>query len=211
MENIRLELEEAAKQGIRIERGETLIKTEAFPLRTTVSDSDQPGNAALKVQLSAGRKLWIWELQHSLRPDGPIQLLEGHRWSILNAPDGCSWFTSDNPAIQMGLGIDGKRNLGGGWNASGTVLMLPISPVHLLYTEIGARSPEKYSVVSESKFQEMTRIIAVAASRSIFASTCDPEVPKLRPRHVDAEAFRNEKQQWRDWHDHHSDAERFIE
>jgi hypothetical protein len=211
LEDVRQELSRAKEQGLKVEWGVGNETNKMFPLRSTIAPSDEPGMAELCVRVSAGRKLWLWGLKHTLRPGGILEILGQHRWTILDAPDGCSWFTSDNPAVQMGLGNDATRNLGGGWGALGTVLMLPLSPRHLLYAEIGTRPPEKYTVVPVSKFEEIRRVIANNAARSIFASTRDNTVQQIRTRHVDASAFDSEKQQWRDWHEHHSDAERFID
>lgn len=207
--DLRAELEVASQQGIRIERGEAVISTERFPMRAIVSDSTEPGKSAVQFQLSAGRKLWLWELESSLRDDGPIQHLEAHRWTVLTAPPEHQWFTSDNPAIQLGIGLDGRRNLRGGWNSPGTVLMLPLSPRHLLYTQIGALPPERYTPVAKPQFEDICNVVAANAFRSIFSIWRDPSVENLRPRQVDEVAFRSEDQQWRDWHDEQSRAEQF--
>jgi hypothetical protein len=208
MEELHQELA-GVHEGPIVEADKPTIENKMFPINTSIEPSDQPGMSLLSVEVSVGRKFWLWSLRHALRANGPIELLERHRWTILDAPEGRSWLTSDNPAIQLGLARDGTRNLSGGWSSPRTVLMLPLSPQHMLYTEIGERSPEKYTVVDELKFSEMNRIIAGNAFRSIYSSYEDLGVPRLRPRHVSEEAFRNEKQQWTEWHSHHSDAERF--
>jgi hypothetical protein len=209
LDNLGQALEEVKRHGSIQRQDESEGLPTGFPLRAIVGPSDDPEMALLKVEVSAGRKLWLWGIKNILRNGGPLLALEQHQWTILNAPDGLSWFTSDHPAVQMGLGSDGSRNLGGGWGSERTVLMLPPSPRNILYTEIGVRSPEKYMVVSETRFRVMSQVMARNALRSIFAGSPMREISGLRPRHVDAAAFQREKLQWSDWHGYQSSSERF--
>ena len=210
LQNLSQDLAQVGEQNSILEPKAVSESVKAFPLRATITPSDTAGVSDVRVEIPFGRKSWLWSLKESLRNDGPLTFLEGHRWTILNAPEGHSWITSDNPAIQMGLARDGKRNLGGGWNAQNTVLMLPLSPQHMLYTEIGVRSPQKYTTVSITQFMDLNSVIAKNATRSLFASTQNQIVQELRPRQVNLSAFEYEKQQWQEWHQNHSEAERFI-
>ena len=44
----------------------------------------------------------------------------------------------------------------------------------------------------------------------IFAASADTEVPKLRPRVVNAEALQREREEWRNWHEDQTAAERNL-
>jgi hypothetical protein len=43
--------------------------------------------------------------------------------------------------------------------------------------------------------------------RNMSSSLPNEDIPKLRPRHVDAEIFRKEREGWRKWHENQTKAE----
>lgn len=184
-----------------------------FPMQYEVApsdDPDQPNKRSLKIELTVGRKMWLYEMHVLLGGSRSMGAMEQHKWTILKAPQDEPWHTSDNPAVCIGLGPDGKRNFTGGWGAAGSVFMLPLDPNHLLYAETAVKSPDKYTVVEPQKAKEIRRILADNAMRSIFADRPYRSVSRYRVRKVDAEQYQKETQDWREWHEHHTDAERFI-
>lgn len=180
-----------------------------FPFRVITEPSGLPGEVLVRAEVAVGRRSWMWGIRHSLSDGFAIQSLIQHNWTVLLAPQGHAWITSDNPAVKLGLNADGTQHLGGGWGVNGHVLLLPLSPRHLLFTQIGAQSPEKYTEVSLPMFNTICSAIANNAFRSIFASTQNEFILRARPKIVNAEQFENERQQWREWHEDQSDAENF--
>lgn len=55
------------------------------------------GGGQVKAKTIVGRRLWIWQMRHLLSKT--LGRLPTHRWTILHAPAGISWPTSDNPLI----------------------------------------------------------------------------------------------------------------
>ena len=84
------------------------------PLQSSSEDNDalslfkisvepQPdGSGHIKAETIIGRRLWIWQIRHLLTKT--LGDLPAHRWTILHAPPGMSWPTSDNPLIRGGRG-----------------------------------------------------------------------------------------------------------
>jgi hypothetical protein len=121
------------------------------------------------------------------------------------------WFTSDNPVIRLNYHAPDKYDFKGGWGSPSSELLLPLSPCHLLYTQIGKkRLPERGTVVPLSQAQMIRRLIAENAYRMIFAAHQDTEVPKLRPRTEDANLYQRDREQWKKWHEEQGAAEQEL-
>src|SRR6185312_7980980 len=93
------ELEATVKEGRRLRVAKSSGST-GFPARVTIERSVQPGvGRQLRVEAVAGRAMWLFQVRHSL--SSIIHVLEGHRWTILRAPKGAMWLTSDDPVIRL--------------------------------------------------------------------------------------------------------------
>ena len=99
---------------------------------------------------------------------------------------------------------------GGGWGSTGTDLLLPLGPEHLLYTQVGKPVPKRGARMDVETATVARRLIAEHAHRYIFANEPDPFVAQVRPRIVDDQALRREAEQWRHWHSEQSEAEREL-
>ena len=64
--------------------------------------------------------------------------------------------------------------------------------------------------MGEDQTRLLRRITAEHAWRTIFAHEQDSEVASLRPRVVDPEAVKFERQQWENWHEQQVAAEKDI-
>ena len=181
---------------------------EFMPLRITTEVDQDKKMGQLKVELLIGRGTWHFEIKHLL--DKTLDILLTHNWGILSPPEGLRWFTSDDPVVKLNYYNEYKYDFGGGWGRIGTEIMLPLSPYHLLYTKIGTPAPPCRTTLTFSKAKFIRRFIAEHAHRMIFASTEDPQVRKLKPREVNLEKVRYESEQWRNWHQVQSDAERSM-
>jgi hypothetical protein len=146
-------------------------------------------------------------MKHLLTDSDSVKALLDHRWSILCAPDDLNWFSSDDPVVRLNYHSEDKYNFDGGWGSKGTEIFLPLSPRHLLYTRIGYRPPERGFVLPRVAAEFIRRAIAEHAHRNIFSNLPNEDIPKLRPRHVDAEIFRKEREGWRKWHEDQTKAE----
>jgi hypothetical protein len=193
--------------------GQTITTVKSYnsdliPLRVTTAI--QPGEkfGTVKSEVIVGRGLWFFGIRHALTQT--IEVLLNQKWTILLAPDGLNWFTSDDPVIRLNYYGEGSYDFRGGWGRKGGEIMLPLDSRHLLYTKIGERPPQRGSIVPRPESEAIRRFIAEHAHRFIFAASPDPEVTTLRPRTVDVAALRREREQWRKWHEEQSAAEREL-
>lgn len=186
-----------------------VIDREFIPFRVT--KEHVPGEAFAKLQgkIVAGRGLWLFSIRSVLT--NAAKLLHQHRWTILKSPQDISWFTSDDPVIPLNFQSDGSYNFAHGWGVKGAELMLPLSPRHLLYTQIGEpRPPCRGTIMERAKAQMVRRFIAEHAHRMIFAASPDEQVEEVRPRMVNDALFREEQERWRKLHEENSAAERKL-
>ncbi len=199
----------AERPNLDIADGDTvdIYAPENLPMRIRVSRKSD--NFHMLIQTLNGRKLWVWGVKHALRSDGPIRFLQRYEWTILIAPEGQSWFCSDNPAVSSFTHIDGGKTSFANWAHPGARLMLPLSPKHLLYHRVGAPISEQYMKASDMLADQIRRDLADAAHRSIFCHTKDESLSHYRPRKVDLRAFRAEQEAWEKFGSEQWKAEQF--
>jgi hypothetical protein len=205
--------ESVQKLELMKSRGENIPPAESslaryFPLRIKTETKPNQEFGTLKAETIVGRGLWLFAIKHLLTKTADV--LHKHRWTILSPPKGMKWFTSDDPVVRLNYHGPKKYDFGGGWGSEGTEIFMPLSPNHLLYTQIGKRPPLRGTQLSLAKAEMIRRFIAEHAHRIIFAAESDTDVPKLRPRLVSADLFRDEKMQWSKWHEDQTTAERDL-
>jgi hypothetical protein len=179
-----------------------------FPFRATVERS-QDGGGWVKSETISGRGLWLWNINRVL-DGGALDVLCQHQCTILAPPDGESWFTSDDPVLKLNISSPTEYHFRGGWGSKGTNLILPLSPQHLLYTQVGEPIPPVGAQLSPSHAAIVRRLIAEHAHRFVFANSPDGSVPILRPRTVNADVLKREKAEWASWHAEQTAAERRL-
>jgi hypothetical protein len=84
---------------------------------------------------------------------------------------------------------------------------MPLNPKHMVYTRIGQKRPPRETELESRMGETFRRFFAEHAFRHIFSPFMDDAIPQLRPRHVDLEAYQNEKAQWARWSQEQADAE----
>lgn len=198
-------LERAKEAGTTVSRPE-VPNTDYLPIRVTTAIAPGEKFGTVKAEVSPGRGLWLFGIRHLLSKT--IRVLMQQRWTILKPHDGLAWFTSDDPVIRLNYYEPGKYDFKGGWGNPKTEILLPLDPFHLLYTMVGERPPQRGTTISLDQTKAIRRFIAEHAHRVIIASTPDVEVPVLHPRTVDAGLVRHEREEWRQWHDRQSAAEK---
>jgi hypothetical protein len=156
---------------------------EYFPMRITTKIEPDQEYGFLDAKIIVGRALWLHQIKHLLCSTADA-LLE-HRWSIMKAPDGIEWFTTDE-------------------------IFMPLGPKHLLYTQVGSRPPKRGSQFSLDQASIIQRCIAQHSHRYIFASSRHEDVFKYKPRIVNAEIFKEEAAHWNSWHHGQSQAEKLL-
>ncbi len=202
-------LEESKRTGAPIPVEEPHPDAEMFPVNTRIEI--EPGEEAglLRVEATVGRSLWLWSLRHLLTRT--LNVLHQHRWTILRSPPGVEWLTSDNPVVRLNYHDAQRYDFKGGWNSRGTVIFMPLSPTHLMFTQIGPEPRlQRGTVVSSDFAMQIQKITVEHAHRYVFGRSSDARAALWRPRKVDARAFQAEAEQWKSWNADQSRAEREI-
>lgn len=174
-----------------------------LPLKITI---EKPTSGRWKVQAEAtiGRGMWLWNIKRLLT--STLKRILRQRWTVLHAPAGVSWPTSDNPMIRLNYQDPCNYDFGGGWGVTNTDILLPLSPKHLLHTTIGKRSWMRGTVLEAGMAQLLRKIIIQHADRYIFST--DPwDVDTFQPRFVCTETYKQEENAWQNWHRDQCEAE----
>ena len=196
---------QAAKRDGRTPREPEATVEPGFPVRVRIRPSHEHGMAEIRTEMVSGRSRWLWGQRHILK--GVAQRLHEHQWSILTAPEHVSWPATDNPVIRLNFHNDRKYDFNGGWGSPGTEIFMPLNPKHMVYTRIGQKRPPRETELESRMGETFRRFFAEHAFRHIFSPFMDDAIPQLRPRHVDLEAYQNEKAQWARWSQEQADAE----
>ena len=138
-----------------------------------------------------------------------LPVLLRHRWTVVKPYRGMEWFTSDHPVIRLNYHADGRYDFRGGWGSPGSEILVPLSPKHLLYTQIGRQRLRTTELTREGTFRIQT-LIAERAFRRVFARTPVSRIGWFRQRVVSLEAYRTEEEQWRKFHAENSAIENQI-
>jgi hypothetical protein len=207
LEDSVMALTESKKSGALLQT-EPHPYSDYFPIKVTKNLLPEAEFGTLHVETIAGRGLWLFSLKHLLTQT--IQALHRHKWTILVCPQGVQWLTSDDPVIKLNFVSDENYNFRGGWGSRGTEILMPLGPQHLLYTRIGSRPPQKGTVLSIELAQSFQKFTVEHAHRFVYSTQPDEQLPKIRPRHVSAEAYDSEAKQWMSWHIDQTKAEQEL-
>ena len=203
LKDVDARLREARESGQKIVE-DNVPHTEYFPIKTDRKDLPEEKKVQFTTTLVVGRGLWFYTMKHTLT--NTLKVLHKHKWAILEAPASLGWFTSDDPVICLNFRSESDYDFNGGWNRARANILFPLSPRHLMFTEIGANSDPR-EVPSRYHARLFRRMIAEHAHRRIYSLAEDGKIPQLKPRLVDAVAFQNERTLWGAWYEDQSRAE----
>lgn len=201
---VKADLAKQAKKGKPVLRPATTPRT--MPVRVDVLPNQPGGQTLLRATLTPGRELWLFSMRHALT--STIKKIEqvGLRWSVVTPAEGTQWFTSDHPLLRLNYNSDSDYNFGGGWGNPGSEIIVPVSPRHVLYTQVRRRHPPRFTLNVEGTIL-FQRMLAERAFRAIYASGPMPRVEWWRRRAVDLKAYRREARQREEWHARQTNAE----
>jgi hypothetical protein len=153
---------------------------------------------------TTSRRLWLWNVRHLLT--STIKRLPPYRWTILKAPEGVSWPTTDNPLVRLNFHNINQYDFGGGWGVRNGDIFIPLSPQYLLFTCIGRRSWPRGTTLNKGLAILIRKMIVEHADRYVFSQdTSDIEL--IRPRTVCRETYSRELLAWKTWHKEQCQAE----
>lgn len=176
-----------------------------FPLKVDV-EKLADGSGHVKAEAVIGRKLWLWSIRHLLT--NTIKKLPNHRWTIVRAPEGVEWPTSDNPLIRLAWSPS-NYHFEAGWAQPNADILMPLSPKHLLWAAVGKRGMARGTILDPSLARQISRIIIEHADRYVFSAS-KFDISPFRKRIVCPINFNEEKKRWACWDREQSEAELSI-
>jgi hypothetical protein len=174
-----------------------------FPINLVI-DRQSDGSGLLQANTIVGRRLWVWTARRLLTDT--IKKIPMKGWTILKAPPGLSWPTSDNPLVRLNYHGPEQYDFKGGWKVQNGDILLPLSPRHLLYTCVGNRPVIRGTPLDHDTAKFMRRIIIEHAYRYVF-STEPSDEHLIRPRTACPKQFMAERRAWEGWNREQSEAE----
>jgi hypothetical protein len=167
-----------------------------------------PDNKGVKfnTRIFIGRSMWVFVMRHILT--NTVALMEQHRWTILSTERDLPWFTTDDPVVCLNFRSPSNYDFEGKWNVARTIIFLPLSPRHLLFTEVGKNRFDRGEVLNRDVAKMLRRIIAEHAHRYIYSPTADKRIEQFRARIINPEELDAERQFWNEWHNQQSCDER---
>ncbi len=204
-------LEEAKRTG-RKPRMELATRkqpfADAFKIKIDPHARPETKQGEIRVEVVVNRRLWL-ESQRSVL-ENAAQVLIYHCWSIAEAANGFEWITSDQPVACVNYSNKGNYDFKGGWGKEGVDIFMPLSPKHLLFTEIGKELPNRFTL-SDRHTYLCQKFMAKQAHRMIFAHKPMPFINQLHARIVDSEMYREEQEALNNWHSNQSKTEQNLD
>lgn len=149
-----------------------------------------------QAELFIGQRAWLSEVKNLLPKI--ISLFMKYSWCILNAPDDCFFPTSDDPVVCMGYRNSNEFWFEGvGIGQDYADIFMPLSPKHLLFTEVG-RKNESWEL-NRDWFKFFHDMIIRHSNRYVYSLAKIKNMLVLRPRTVNRELFLSEQEYWKNW------------
>lgn len=179
---------------------------ELVPITMTLFDYDEE-HTGVKFEMTMGKGFWLSEIQHHLNDQSLLmRALCSLEWSIVDAPEGVSWPTSDRPLV---LGVflpNGKTTCVYGLMEA-HILLFPISSQKLLATCLRDNLPSKHFVASAEGAKLFREMIINNAFLYVYSACADNEVQTIRPRVVDDEEATRIEHELEAWYDTYNEQE----
>lgn len=163
------------------------------------------GGGVLSASVTAGRRLWIAGIKHVLESKPMEKLLRNH-WAVLLPAPGYEWPLTDHPALRLGFRSHDDYTFAGGWGKRDTDLVMPLSPHHILHSQVG-RTNRGVRQLSEEHTRTLRSFLLQRAYRLVFSTQPVAWIPRERPRQVDRAQSEHERQAWERWHTEQAQAE----
>ena len=198
-------LEAARQEGIKLTPSENKNEfSELFRVHVNPPLDPDSDKASIQAEVTLGRRFWIASMRHLLT--GVAKTLCQHRWSIAQPHENMEWPITDHPVLRLNFYRPGNYDFCGGWGNEGSEIIMPVSPRHLLYVQVGKKTNSRF-VFSSADTDLVQRLLVERAHRWVFARRPEAWVAKVKPRIVNAEMFTAEQDAWSQWHQEHSKAE----
>ncbi len=174
----------------------TEMKSEELPIK--LNKYQENGNMYLNVEVLGGRKSWLYNIKRMV--NDIAEKTSKHKWQIINALEGTTWLTSDNPVTLLNHYSDTNYNFNGAWKMKNTDIFMPISPQYLLFTEVGSRAVIENNVKLQSF---INRMIIENSFLQVYSTEPYKYISSVRPREVNAVEYKRINSLLKSWHPFH--------
>lgn len=165
---------------------------------------DGSGRALVQAQVSSSRTAWLRFMRRMLTDR--IDVFCQHRWRVMKLAGDAEWPLTDNPVLALNYMKPGQYDFGAGWGRHNSNFIMPVSPRLAIFTQVGSKETGPWHA-SPEQTRELQGFVLERALRWIIARKPDPRIVAMRPRTVDAEAYKTEQEAWRTWNEMHLDSE----
>ena len=203
IENVLRNTFKQLEAGHFIADNQTQLTEEVKLLPIKVSIDKNIGQA--RVDSLVGKGMYLFALKHLLTKT--LDVMEKHKWSVVHAAEGISFPTSDDPVICMNYRSESDYDFKGGWGKKNGNIIIPISPKHLLITQIGSNLKGAQLDYSEHWSKFFRKIIIEHAYRYVYAIEPQKGMLAINPRRINSELYAREKTIMAGWHDEQMEAE----
>jgi len=152
----------------------------------------------IKLSTIIGRETYLQGIKEVSR-NKAFNILLTHNWRIIRPAKGLYFPTSDNPVINLNYYRKDKYDFNGGWGVDNTCIMMPLTPKHLLYTQVGYNGSIKHLDKSIEWTNFFVKLITENARRKVYFHKTSKEIARIRPRTVNSELFEFERKQYNSW------------
>lgn len=121
----------------------------------------------ISIEAVNGKTFWLMQMENIM--ENLYKTLKKHKWKILKSPKGLYWYTSDNPVLTLNYYGSGKYDFHGGFDSKGSNIIVPLTPKHLLITEIGCEEMPKMNIATVPFYQRIQRFICENATNDIYS------------------------------------------
>lgn len=174
-------------------------------LRITVDQvPEKEGIALVQAQVSSSRTAWLRFMRRMLTHR--VGLFCQHRWRVMELAEGSEWPLTDNPVLALNYMKPGVYDFGAGWGRPNSNFIMPVSPTVAIFTQVGSKVGGPWRA-SEEQTLELQGFAIERALRWIIARKPDPRIAVMRPRLIDAAAYKAEHDAWSSWNDIHLGSE----
>lgn len=184
-----------------------LQKAEASGLRPPLKVDINRDDALIRIETYMGRSSFLSSIQ--LVESGEVgRVLRSYNWRLVEVPEGVLLPTSDNPVMTLAIHDDGTYSFDGGIGQDGVDIIMPLSPRHFIFTEVGKSAHAINDILFDSENLALIRNAIISnATRYVYARRPIQGIEALRPRIVDADYYRELESTRQDWHQEQKEIE----
>lgn len=162
----------------------------------------------IELNTFVGKSVYLYALKSLLT--STVKKVEHYKWRVVQASEGISFPTSDDPVIRLNFNNKFDYDFNGGWGKKHSNIIMPISPKCLLFTEIGVKTKMTNLDCSKEWSEFFRKIIIEHAYRFVYADSRQRGMLSINPRRVNKKLYQEEQKTMSGWHEYNLKAEQEI-